>query len=78
MSDLVVVNLGGQLSDIHHQATCLGRTARCGLSLQPFRRRETVPVAGRCQGRCDHRQCRLSHVAQATSSPVAWPLLYHT
>ena len=46
MSDPVVVNLGGQLSDACHQATCLGRTARYGLSLQPFRYRETVPLRG--------------------------------
>ena len=73
MSDLVVVNLGGQLSGTRHQATCLGRTARCGLSLQPFRYRERGPVARRDQDRCDHRQCRLSHVAQAASSPAVWP-----
>lgn len=31
------------------------------------------PVAGRCQGRCDYRRYRPTHVAQAMSSPVVWP-----
>lgn len=45
-SDRGVVKLGGQLSETHHRAACLGRTARCGLPLQPFRYRVTAP---RCE-----------------------------